>query len=437
MKATGTISVGLLGLGVVGGGVAKALSQRATMVERRVGRAVCVDRALVRDLGKPRSVSLMVGALTTDPRDLLEDPEVDILVEVLGGEEPARTYIERGIAAGKHIVTANKEVMAKFGPELLTQAAEQGVQLLFEASVGGGIPIIGPLRKDLLANELRSIHAVINGTTNYILTQMAAHGRDFAEALQEAQALGYAEPDPTNDVEGIDAAYKLAILASLAFHTRVRASDVYHEGITRLNARDFRYADELGYAIKLMAIAKRENSTVQVRVHPAFVPADQAIAKVSGVFNAVEVEGDLVGQVLFQGQGAGPLATTSAVVGDVLEVARGIATGAWLASPPTVEEELGVQPMEALVAKYYVRMGVLDRAGVLAQIARVLAENQISIASVIQKEADPAAGTAEIVLMTHPSLEGGMQRALAEMAQLEVVREIGNVVRVEEWPATT
>jgi len=303
--------------------------------------------------------------------------------------------------------------------------------------VGGGIPIISPLKRDLSANEISTLRAIINGTTNYILTSMAVQGQDFAEALKEAQALGYAEPDPTNDLEGIDAAYKLAILATLAFHTRVLASDVYREGITRLRGRDFRYAQELGYVIKLLAIARRADDRVQVRVHPTLVPAGYAIAKVTGVFNAIEVDGDLVGQVLFQGRGAGAQPTSSAVVGDILEIARAIATGARSAPSPVAEEELTITPIESLVTKYYVRMNVVDRAGVLAQITRVLGDRRISIASVIQKAADPAAGTAELVLMTHPAPEGPMQRAIGELSQLGVMKEVGNVIRVEEWAAST
>ncbi|MBF8267820.1 MAG: hom [Dehalococcoidia bacterium] len=330
------------------------------------------------------------------------------------------------------MVTANKEVMAKHGPELLALAAEKGAQILFEASVGGGIPIIRPLMEDLRANEIGAIRAIINGTTNYILTRMTYENVDFVQALREAQELGYAESDPTNDVEGIDAAYKLAILASIAFQTRVHPQDVYREGISRLKAKDFRYARELGYVIKLMAIAKRVGDELEVRVHPALIPREAPLAKVDGVFNAVEVEGDLVGRVLFHGRGAGAMPTTSAVVGDILNIGwnigRGIRGGHDL--PP--DRVMGIRPIDALVARYYIRMTVVDRSGVLAQIARLLGDLQISIASVIQKEADLQAQTAEIVITTHPSQERDVQQALKDLEVMGVVKEIGNFLRVEE-----
>ncbi|MDP3064047.1 MAG: homoserine dehydrogenase, partial [Chloroflexota bacterium] len=345
-------------------------------------------------------------------------------------------YIRRALEAGKHVVTANKEVMAKHGPDLLALAHRKGVSLLFEASVGGGIPIIGPLMQDLLANQVRSIHAIINGTTNYILTRMAYEGLDFQAALAEAQRLGYAEPDPTNDVEGIDAAYKICILASLAFHTRVPVESVYREGITRLRAKDFRYARELGYAIKLLAIASRENGAIQVRVHPVWVPQDHLLAKVDGAFNAIEVEGDLVGRVVFHGLGAGPLPTSSAVIGDILEVARRLASGSAPAPVIAIGDGLEVRPMAQVETRYYIRLNVADKAGVLAQIARILGENQISIAAVIQKDADPAAHTAELVIMTHPAIEERVQRAIHLVEGLGVVVTVDNLVRVEDWPST-
>jgi homoserine dehydrogenase len=322
--------------------------------------------------------------------------------------------------------------MAKHGPELLAIARRKGVDILYEASVGGGIPLIAPLKRDLLANELTSIQAIINGTTNYILTRMAREGADYTVALKAAQDLGYAEPDPTNDVEGIDAAYKLAIMASLAFRTRVRPEAVFHEGITRLTGRDFRYAAELGYAIKLLAIGRREDHAIQVRVHPALVPLDAPLAKVDGVFNAVRMEGDLTGAVFFQGRGAGSMPTTSAVVADLLNVAHGIAQGAperfvWREDPAAV-----IKPMDELITRYYLRIRVADRAGVLAKITHVLGEEYgISLASVIQKEANEADQTAELVFMTHAAREADMRAALDKLGKLDVVAEVGTFLRVE------
>ncbi len=428
-----SVSVALLGLGVVGSGVARILAQKAEGYARELGCPLELTRVLVRDPAKERDLAIDQRLLTTDPSTILDDPEVAVVIEVLGGEEPAYRYLCDALRAGKYAVTANKEVMAKHGPALLALAQERGVDVLYEASVGGGIPIIAPLKRDLLANEIISLAAIINGTTNYILTAMSRDGRELAEALADAQRLGYAEADPTNDVEGIDAAYKLAILASLAFHGEVRPEDVYREGIGSLTARDFVYARELGYEIKLLALARRIGSgpAVQVRVHPALLPVEEPLAKVDGVLNAVQVEGDLLGRTLFQGQGAGSLPTTSAVVADLLDAAHRVVSGvhqrlAWRGEAP-----LRIVPMGDLRTRYYLRIWVTDRPGVLAQIARVLGDAQISIASVLQKEADEDAGTAELVLMSHESQESDMQRALGEVAALPVVAGIGAFLRVE------
>jgi homoserine dehydrogenase len=333
---------------------------------------------------------------------------------------------------GKHVVTANKEVMAKHGVELLTLAAEHEVNLLYEASVGGGIPLISPLKQDLLANDISAIYAIINGTTNYILTRMGKEGLDFATAMKQAQELGYAEADPSNDVNGTDAAYKLAILATLAFHVEVRPEDVYYEGISRLAPRDFRYAQELGYAIKLLAIAKKEAHSLQVRVHPVFLPEDILLAKVDGVFNAVQIEGDLIGKVLFYGEGAGALPTSSAIIADVIYLAQSINLGLSPGLELWLDPNKIVKPVSEIETRYYLRMTVADRPGVLAQIAQTLGEHLISISSVIQKETDRLAQTAEIVIMTHPAREAAVQKALNEMAALEVVKEISNFIRVED-----
>ena len=428
-----SVGIGLLGLGVVGGGVAKALTQRAEHVHQLAGCKLSLEGVLVRDPAKPRSFAVPDSLVTTRVEDILDNPDVDIVVEVMGGQTPALDYLLKAISLGKHVVTANKEVMAKQGPDVLTLARKKGVQVLFEASVAGGTPIIAPLLRDLVSNEITAIHAIINGTTNYIITRMAQQGVDFNDALREAQQLGYAEADPSSDVEGTDAAYKLAVLSTLAFRARIKDSDVYREGITRLAARDFLYARELGYTIKLLAIATMRDGLVEARVHPAFVPADVMLAKVEGVLNAVEVEADMVGRVLFTGPGAGPEPTSSAVVADAIAIARNIVGEVTPPTPLRLSEQVGVRPISELETKYYLRLNVDDRPGVFAQIAKLLGDLDISLASVIQKEADEAAQRAEIVLMTHRAREAAMSDALSLLAQLDVVNEVGNLVRVEEW----
>tara|TARA_B100000315_G_scaffold259040_1_gene313331 strand:- start:3952 stop:5298 length:1347 start_codon:yes stop_codon:yes gene_type:complete len=442
------INVGLMGLGVVGGGVAATLLDRSETIRGKIGRPVKLKKVLVRDLAKTRNSALPPSLLTTDPEEILSDPDIHVLVEVIGGTKPAAGYLKAGLSAGKHVVTANKEVMAKHGPELLSLARRNRVNLLFEASVCGGIPIVGCLMNELVANDVCSVRGIINGTTNYILTRMAHHGTDFGQALKEAQERGYAEADPTNDVEGIDAVYKLAILASLAFHLPFNPEDVYRQGISSLEQQDFRYAQELGYAIKSLAIATLEDGAIQARVHPALVPLGHMLAKVDGVYNAVEVEGSLCGKVLFHGMGAGREPTTSAVVGDVIEVARRMtllpgqpANGSpqadeeapLAAVPPGGEGEAwSVESIDGLMRKYYLRLRVADQPGVLAQIARLLGDGEISLASVLQKDTNPADQTAEIVITTHPAREASVQEALRSMANLEVVRGVNNLLRIEE-----
>ena len=430
MAKNGPVHLALLGAGTVGSGVARVLAQKRDVFARQLGRPIDIAGVLVRDAAKGRP-DIDPGLLTTDAARLLDGPEVDIVVEVLGGEQPALDFMTRALEGGKYVVTANKEVMAKHGPRLLALARQRGVDLLYEASVGGGIPIIAPLKRDLLANRITAVSAIINGTTNYILTAMSREGADFADALRRAQELGYAEADPSNDVEGEDARYKLAILASLAFRSPVRPDDIYREGITKLTANDFRYAAELGYAIKLLAIARWQDGGIQARVHPTFLPADAPLAKVDGVLNAVQVEGDLVGRVNFQGPGAGSLPTTSAVIADVLDAAQSI-VGGRREVYAAEEAPSRVVPMSELLTRYYIRLTVADRPGVLAQIATRFGEAQISIASVIQKETHFDAQTAELVMMTHEAREASMQSALAAVAELAVVQEIGNFLRVEE-----
>ena len=426
---SGQVNIVLLGLGVVGAGVARALSERADTYSRRVGAPLALKRVLVRDPRKERAVKLDPALITTDAAEALSG-DVDIVVEIMGGEQPAYDLIKDSLSRGRYVVTANKEVMAKHGPELLGLAADNGVDVLYEASVGGGIPIISPLKRDLSANEISSVRAIINGTTNYILTRMSREGLDFDSALAQARAEGYAEADPTNDIEGHDAAYKLAILASLAFHTRVGPEDVSREGIGGLAVRDFRYAKELGYAIKLLAVARRENSSLQARVHPTLMPEDELLAKVDGALNAVQIEGDLSGRVLFQGAGAGSQPTTSAVMADVLEAARAITQGG-RPFPWRYTAEIAIKPMDELVTRYYIRIEVADRPGVLAGIARCFGDQQVSIASVIQKETDETGQTAELVIMTHAAREDAVQATLVQVRKLPDVVSVGNLLRVD------
>ena len=405
--------------------------EKSEIYAQQLGCPIELAGVLVRDTKKRREniSDIEPNDLITDDAGFASEADVDIVVEVIGGEQPALDLIKSALGAGKYVVTANKEVMAKHGPHLLSLAREHDVDLLFEASVGGGMPIISPLQRDLMANRILSLTAIVNGTTNFILTAMSQDGSDYEGALRQAQELGYAEADPANDVEGEDARYKLAILASLAFRTPVRPEDIHRDGITKLTENDFRYAAELGYAIKLLALARVEEDGIQARVHPALLPLEAPLAKVDGVLNAVQLEGDLTGRVHFQGQGAGSFPTTSALIADILDAAQSIIGGRRQINAG-VPEPREVTNMSSLITRYYIRLTVADRPGVLAQITTVLGEAEISIASVIQKEAD--AGTAELVIMTHEAREESMQRALAAVAELDVVAEIGNFVRVEE-----
>ena len=436
MSSAPALNVGLLGLGVVGGGVAAALLDPSAGLAAKAGRPLTLKKALVRDTAKSRDTVVPAALLTANPEEILADPAIGLVVEVIGGVEPATQYLRAALAAGKHVVTANKEVMAKHGPELRALARQNRVQLLFEASVGGGIPILGCLRDQLQANQFRSIRSIINGTTNYILTRMANDHTPFRQALAEAQERGYAEADPSSDIEGSDAVYKLSIMAALAFHQRIAPEDIYRQGIAQLEPQDFRYARELGYAIKSLAIATLDNDAVQARVYPALLPADSMLAKVDGVYNAVEVAGSQCGRVLFHGQGAGRGPTTSAVVGDIIAIARqpdnipppdnGNGADTDTARPGRI------QSIAELECKYYLRLNVTDGPGVLAQIAQVLGQQRISIAAVLQKDTDPIAQTAEIVITTHPARESSVQQSLQLLAGLEVVREISNLLRIED-----
>jgi homoserine dehydrogenase len=427
------IGIGLLGIGVIGSQVARVLTDRAPALSAQAGAQVRLSRikVLPPDLDRPVTKTFSAELFTTSDDTFFNDESIDIIIELIGGEKPAYEYIKKSLQNGKHVVTANKEVIAKHGTELRSLARDNGVSLYYEASVGGGIPIIAPLERDLKANSIRSIYAIINGTTNYILTRMSHEGIEFSRALKQAQELGYAEANPNNDIEGIDASYKLAIMATLAFESQIKPEQVFHEGISRLDARDFKYANELGYTIKLLAIAKQYDNNGEARVHPALIRKEAALASVNGVFNAISIEGDLVGRIVFSGQGAGPLPTSSAVVADVLRASSDILTGS-RSCALKVDASKVVKPISQITTRYYIRMNILDNPGVLANIARILGQHGISISSVIQKETDSLSQTAEIVIMTHPAASCSIEAATGQLGGLDVVREINNVIRVED-----
>jgi homoserine dehydrogenase len=428
--ARAALNVGLIGLGTVGARVAERMLTWQPQLARRAGVELCLRRVLVRDVDKPRLVEIPHELLTADANDLLADPSIDVIVEVAGGDEPMHSHLHRAITAGKHVVTANKVVMANHGPELLSLAAERNVDVYFEAAVGGGIPLISTFRTDLQANRIERVSAVINGTTNFVLGRMAGAGLTLEEVVREAQAAGYAEADPTDDVGGYDATYKLAILGSIAYEINVHPRDIYREGIEAVQPVDFRYARELGYAIKLVAHTQRHPGRVEARVHPAMVPLDHPLAQVEGANNAVWVEGDLVGQVLLVGQGAGGKPTASAVVGDLIDLARSIRRGVQARPSFTFDDRIGVIPMAEVVTRAYYRIQVDDRAGVLAAVGQVFAEEGVSISSFIQKDASIQHKTAEIVITTHPTADAHLQTARERIAGLEPVHEVSSFLRV-------
>lgn len=420
----------MLGMGTVGRGVYRILNENRDGIEQKVGASIEIKKILVRDITKDRGLELDQSLLTTDAGDVIDNPAIDIVVEVLGGIKPALDYSLKALKHGKSLVTANKDMIAAHGKELFEAAEDNGCDIFFEASVAGGIPIIRPLKECLAANRIRQVIGIINGTTNYMLTRMSEEGLNFGEALAQAQSLGYAEADPTADVEGYDAARKLAILASIAFNTRVPLDQVYLEGITRVTAEDIKYAAELNYVVKLLGIAKESEEGVEVRVHPALLSKNHPLATVNDVYNAIYVCGDAVGDVMFFGRGAGELPTASAVVADVMSAARYQLRNVPGIISCTCFDEKPIKPMGLTSTKYYIRLNVADKPGVLASIAFVFGSNEVSLASVIQKQTTGHA--AEIVLVTHRVLERNLQDALKIIKDLSTVDEVSNVIRVEE-----
>jgi homoserine dehydrogenase len=426
------VKVGLLGCGNVGGAFVEVLQRDAGTIAARTGLHLEITRVAVRTTTRERAVAVDPSLLTHDAAGVAGDPSIDVVVELIGGIEPARTLILAALKAGKPVITANKELIANVGQELFEAAATAGVDLLFEAAVAGGIPLIRPLRESLAGENIRRVTGIVNGTTNFILTRMTEQGASYADALAEAQQLGYAERDPTADVEGFDAGAKAAILASIAFGARVVAGDVYREGISGITAADIAYAGRLGYVVKLLAVAERfDSGEVGVRVHPAMVPATHPLASVRDSFNAVFIEGQAVGELMLYGRGAGGMPTASAVIGDLIDAAHNLRTGGVGRSPQPAPAAL--RSIDDLTSAYYLDLEVLDRPGVLAQVAGVLGRHDVSIRSMEQDELapDPGAGeAARLVFITHTARERDVQACLHELRSLDVVARIGTLLRV-------
>ncbi|MEW6694311.1 Homoserine dehydrogenase [Tepidimonas thermarum] len=433
------IQVGLLGIGTVGSGVYRVLQRNQEEIRRRAGRGIAITQVADLDVGRARAIVGDAASVVSDARAVIANPAIDIVVELIGGYGIARQLVLEAIAAGKHVVTANKALLAVHGTEIFAAAQAKGVMVAFEAAVAGGIPIIKALREGLTANRIEWVAGIINGTTNFILSEMRDKGLDFDAVLREAQRLGYAEADPTFDIEGIDAAHKATLMSALAFGIPVQFDKAYVEGITRLQAADIRYAEQLGYRIKLLGITKRVSGGVELRVHPTLVPAKRLIANVEGAMNAVVVQGDAVGTTLYYGKGAGSEPTASAVIADLVDVTR-LHTAdpqhrvPHLAFQPQAMSDLVIVPMEQVVTSYYLRLRVADQAGVLAEVTGILARAGISIDAVLQREADEVGGEGstqtDLIILTHDTSEGTMNGALAAIQALPTV--LAPIVRIRK-----
>ena len=430
------INVGIIGLGTVGTGALRILRENADVIERRVGIPVEVTKVAVRDVKRDRGIAIPDGLLTTDPSRIIEDPEIDIVVELIGGYQPAKELILAAIARGKHVVTANKALLAEHGIEIHEAARRTGVSIGFEGSVGGGIPVIKALKEALAANRILSIYGIINGTSNYILTKMTEEDRSFADVLAEAQRAGYAEADPTFDVGGIDTTHKLAILVNLAFGAHLNLKEIYTEGITSISPLDIDFGKVLGYKLKLLAIAKmHEGGKAEARVHPTMVPDEYPIAKVGGVYNAIQIVGNACGDIMLYGRGAGSMPTGSAVVGDIMDIARQILIEPSRKLPAAEPGDSGasavvLQSMDSITSLYYFRFMALDQPGVLSQISGILGRHRISIAQMIQRGRKEG-GSVPLVIMTHKALERDIQKALVEIKALSCITEEPILIRVE------
>ncbi len=435
MKA---VRVGLLGFGVVGGGTVAVLTRNANEIARRAGRGIEIVKILTRDPGKRRAQAVPEGLITTDATTILDDPTIEVVVETMGGIEPARSYVLAAIAKGKHVVTANKALIATAGNEIFAAARARGVVVAFEAAVAGGIPIIKAIREGLAGNRIRGVAGIINGTCNYILTEMREHGTEFATALAQAQELGYAEADPHFDVDGIDAAHKLTILAAIAFGIPLAFAQVHIEGIRDLEPADIAYAAELGYRVKHLGIARRVSDGIELRVHPVLIPQKRLIANVDGVMNAILVSGDAVGSTLFYGPGAGAEPTGSAVVADIIDVVRTLTTDPELRVPhlafqPDALSDGPILGMADVTTACYLRCEAEDRPGVLADITRILADLGISIEAILQKAPEPSAHTVPVILLTHGVREAQIDEAIARIAALPAVTGKIRRLRVESF----
>ena len=429
------IKVGLLGFGTIGTGVVRNIQRNVKVIEQRLGRRIELAKIADLDIETDRGVTLDAGILTTNVDDVISSPEIDIVIELIGGYDPAKSFILKAIANGKHIVTANKALMAVHGQEIVAAANQQGVSVMFEAAVGGGIPIISAIKENLCSNQFSSILGILNGTCNFILTKMTEEGSDFAPVLSEAQALGYAEADPTFDIEGVDTAHKIALLSALCFGTNVDFDQVYTEGISKITAVDIQFAAQMGYKIKLLAIGKNHGDQIEVRVHPTMIPGSYQLAEINGVFNAVRLTGDFVGPTMLYGSGAGMDVTASAVMGDVIAISRDKISGATARVPimgytADTIKDVPIKAMSELVSHYYLRFTTVDQPGVLAQIASALGRHNISIQSMIQPESQHS-GSVSIVLMTHAAKEQDVTEAIKEIEQFDVVSQSTCLIRVE------
>lgn len=427
------VKIGLVGTGTVGGGCIDILNAHSDGFKRHLGVDIELARVCSRSDTKAKAYGLG-DVFTNDYRDIVNDPDIDIVVELIGGTTTAKDVVLESLRAGKNVVTANKALMATSGREVFDAAEKAGKEILFGASVGGGIPIIGPLKHSLIANEIKKVMGIVNGTTNYMLTRMAEDGLSYDDALAEAQAAGFAEADPSADVDGFDAAAKIAILSSISFNSRVSMDDVYTSGITSITPTDLEAASEMGYVVKLLAIAHRTDSGVDVRVHPTMIPKNHQLATVNGVFNAIYIVGDFVGEGMFFGEGAGAGAAASAVMGDVLELARHVHQGVGPIVGCTCTDELAIRDISTLSMKYYIRFTVADKPGVLACMSKVFADNNVSVHSMIQRgRANSEAESVDIVFVTHVAREGDVRAAIDAIYEIDdLCRERPSLIRVEE-----
>lgn len=423
-----TVNIGIIGYGTIGMGTAKILIENKDLISKRTGKEIILEKMVDLDITTGRDFQLEKSFLSTDINDILENDNIDIVVEAIGGINPAKSFIERALKGKKSVVTPNKEVIAKHGRELMILAEKNGVDLFFEAAVGGGIPIIRPLKMGMGANNVKEIYGIVNGTTNFILSKMADEGGDYEETLKEAQILGYAEADPTADIEGYDSSYKLVILSTLAFGAKVDFDNIYFEGISRISARDNMYAKEFGYEIKLLAIGKEINGNLELRVHPTFVPLSHPLANIKGVNNAIYVKGDFVGETMFYGPGAGAEPTGSAVVADIMDIAFSIDAPLNRRNLRTDFDEMKIVDQGDFVSEYFVRIDCADECGVLASISQAFGKHNVSIKSALQM--DPTEKGSELVFITHTVTESSILNAIKEIETLKTVFKIHKFIRV-------